>query len=172
MVSQLLLFAAAVLVKGQESSPIPTITPTYTRTPTQTPSTSSLWKTALCADCAQVDLFPQGDFRYLNGSQLAGGTDAWVQVLLWGGGGACAGGGSCGGSGAYLSGVLRVRGNETLRIVVGAAGGSPLFAGDCPGPSSGGGRSAVQRLVAVNASYAVWADVATAGGGGAGICTY
>jgi hypothetical protein len=97
--------------------------------------------TALCPNCSTILFYPQGGYRELVGAALAGGADSWVQFMLWGAGGAGTGGwaSQARGYGAYVSGVLRVSGDETLRIIAGSS--SAYLDGDC------GGRSAIQRNV-------------------------
>ena len=127
----------------------PSITSTQTRTSTPTP-----YMTDLAPNTTAQFFYPQGGYRELLGSQLAGGLDAWVQVLLWGAGGPGTG------HGAFVSGALRVSGAETLRIVV----GSPNRLTD----AGSGGRSAIQRA---NAS-GFFSDIVTAGGGGSRVNCY
>ena len=113
---------------------------------------------ALAIGNAPVTAFPpQGGYRELRGAQLAGGRDAWVQVLLWGAGGAQGVYGYAGAHGAFVSGALRVRGNETLRLITGAASGNSNADAGC------GGRSAIQRY---NPGTMQYDDIVTAGAGG------
>jgi hypothetical protein len=76
------------------------------------------------------------------------------------------------GAGAFVTGTLPVTPGETLRIVVGSAGttASYGYSSHMRFPfrgSSGGGRSAIQRLIG-----GVWTDVVSAGGGGAGCYSF
>ena len=106
-----------------------------------------------------------------------------VTLHAWGaggGGGFGSSAGSFGGAGAYANGSLAVVPGETLRIVVGkrgeyngatgtasqgAGGGAARVprAGQTRFGGSGGGRTAVQRVVAGR-----WAEIVTIGGGGGG----
>jgi hypothetical protein len=88
----------------------------------------------------------------------------YVLVFLWGAGGGNAS--TRGGGAAYVTGMLPVTPNETLRLIVGA-GGNRSISSDATGGNGigsrayGGGRSAIQRS---NTDIVV----AGAGGGGAG----
>ena len=87
-----------------------------------------------------------------------------IQVTLWGAGGSCGNGGGTGGAGAFLKGLLSVTPGQVLSLVVGQGGqhnstastyGGGGGTGTAEGFSgSGGGRSAVQTILAAQITSA------------------
>ena len=160
-------------VAGPVTQPLSAFTSAST-SPTAIPSISTSFSAsasptmfgfALAIGNAPVTAFPpQGGYRELRGAQLAGGRDAWIQVLLWGAGGAqSVVYGYAGAHGAFVSGALRVRGNETLRLLTGAARGNINNDAGC------GGRSAIQRF---NPATSQYEDIVTAGAGGVSLASW
>ena len=163
--------AATTAICSASPSPSP-VTASLSSTPSVTPVTAT----------------PTPSFRPPERAQAFSATGTYqsfavppgvssVEVALIGAGG---GGGGRGGGGAFVAGILPVTACETLRIIIGKGGDSCTPASTpgyndtlllCPtldaaggggrGTYSGGGRSAIQRLV--NGS---WVELVTAGGGG------
>ena len=148
-----------------------TATPSPASTTTPTPSVTPTLSTA-----PLVYVIYTGHYQYF--SVPPGMTS--LGVYMWGGGGGGGGGVSQGGAGAFVSGVLVVTPNETLRLIVGrggpwlgtrgydqqgsgGGGGSPTVAHPLYHAGAGGGRSCIQRLLGGG-----YVDIVTAGGGGGG----
>lgn len=99
---------------------------------------------------------------------------SYLYLYMWGAGGGISSHSDLGGAGAYVEGILPVKPNQSLTIVVGQGGaagcnwycsGSNTYGGGGPGgwgSASGGGRSAIMHFNSTQ-------DLVTAGGGGGGV---
>ena len=166
------LVAALAAAASASRTSSPTDTPAAARTRSRSPSP---------APVSALVFSYSGDYATW---RVPPGVTA-VTLHAWGAGG---GGGfpgygpstdSFGGAGAYANGSLAVVPGETLRIIVGKRGeyngaagrasqgnggsGAPRVALTSQAGGSGGGRTAVQRVVDGR-----WVDIVTVGGGGGG----
>ena len=164
------LSTCAFIPARMRQSPLPTL-PAQTQSPSPT----------LAPTLAAGRFFtPTGAYQTF---VVPAGSRA-VDVELWGAGGGTLQPPAYGGAGAYVAGTLPVTPGETLRVIVGVAGGGrgggPAgagtdagggggagFIGNATAASGGGGRTAVQRFIA-----GLWTDVVSAGGGGGGCFSY
>jgi hypothetical protein len=172
----------SVSSRAQLSSPSPSFTSTATMTATPTPSYLPLY----CASCPLYKLSVVNDYLYW--SVPVDAPYSWLGVAMWGAGGSSTWPGFSrtvgvvdpvihGTRGAFIMGALRVVKGETLRIIVGSAGGSSAdyhgcgstYVIDSQNSAKGGGRSAIQRRLQ-ELPESAFKDIAVAGGGG-GIAT-
>ena len=152
------------------STPTPTTTLTITATPAH-------WPGYVCPDCPiyRFDVFD--DYQYWQVPLTA--TYKYIAIALWGAGGTVPLNSPSykrrfhSTYGAFVTGVLPVTAGENLRIIVGASGATENDYHGCgsrylnqENTGKGGGRSALQRVIQELPSQ-VFADVVTAGGGGA-----
>jgi len=156
----------AVSVGSPSPGATPSLAPTASPTPSPTPSNGPGRYTFVRRDRGS----------WTASIQLNDSMCVTPRVHLWGAGGGGAAYYSDGGAGAYVTGILHLPPNASLRVIVGMGGMLCGGAGDdnqggggaAPTPSpytgaSGGGRSAILLF---NSSTMAWDEIVTAAGGG------